>query len=48
MGPTVTCSWVSIFAQLNNLVVVCGSVLQRGNSGDGCVNMSVVGDICLL
>ena len=26
-----------MFAQLNKFVVVCGSVLQRGHSGDGCL-----------
>ena len=44
---SVTCSYVFMFVQLNKL---CGSVLQRGYNGDGCrfcLNMSVVGDICL-
>ena len=31
-----------MFVQLNKCVVVCGSVLQRF-----CINMSVVGNICL-
>ena len=26
-----------MFVQLNKCVVVCGSVLQRGHSGDGCL-----------
>ena len=40
-----------MLVQLNKCVVVCGSDLQRGNSGHGCLsssiclNMSVVGDI---
>ena len=42
-----------MFVQLNKCVVVCGSYLQRGNSGDGCLSssiclsMSVVWDMCL-
>ena len=31
---SVSCS-VIMFVQLNKCVVVCGSVLQRGHSGDG-------------
>ena len=32
------CSYV----QLNNCVVVYGSVLQRGHSGDGCLTLSIL------
>ena len=28
--------------QLNNCVAVCGSALQRGNSGDGCLSSSIL------
>ena len=28
--------------QLNKCVVVCGSVLQRGHSGDGCLTSSIL------
>ena len=31
-----------MFAQLNKCVVVCGSVLQRGHSGDGCLTSSIL------
>ena len=31
-----------MFALLNMCVVVCGSVLQRGHSGDGCLNSSIL------
>ena len=30
-----------MFVQLNKRVVVCGSVLQRGHSGDGCLTSSI-------
>ena len=44
----VTCSCVFMLVQLNKCGLVCGSDLQRGHSGDiFCLNMSVVGDICL-
>ena len=49
---------VFMIVQMNKCVVVCGSDLQRGHSGDGCLSssivfkyecsMSVVWDICLL
>ena len=39
---SMTSSCVSIFAQLNKCVVVCGSVLQRGHSGDGCLSSSIL------
>ena len=50
---SVTFSCVFMLVQLNKCVVVCGSDLQRGHSADGvclrgfCLNMRVVGDICL-
>ena len=28
--------------QLNKCVVLCGSVLQRGHSGDGCLTSSIL------
>ena len=31
-----------MFAQLNKCVVVWGSVLQRGHSGDGCLTSSIL------
>ena len=31
-----------MFGQLNKCVVVCGSVLQRGHSGDGCLTSSLL------
>ena len=31
-----------MFVQLNKCVVVCGSVLQRGHSGDGCLTSSIL------
>ena len=31
-----------MFVQLNKFVVVCGSVLQRGHGGDGCLSSSVL------
>ena len=37
-----TCSCVSMFVQLNKCVVVCGSDLQRGHSGDGCLTSSIL------
>ena len=49
----VTCSCVFMLVQLNKCVVVRGSDLQSGHSGDGCLtlsilfNMSIVGGICL-
>ena len=48
---SVTFSCVFMLVQLNKCVVVYGSDLQRGHSGDGvclrrfCFNMRVVGDI---
>ena len=43
-----------MLVQLNKCVVLCGSDLQRGHSGDGCfvfvdfvLSMSVGWDICL-
>ena len=38
----VTCSCVFMFVQLNKCVVVCGSILQRGHSGDGCLTSSIL------
>ena len=35
-----TCS--GVFVQLNKCVVVCGYVLQRGHSGDGCLTVSIL------
>ena len=31
-----------MFVQLNKCVVVCGSVLQRGHSGDGYLTSSIL------
>ena len=31
-----------MFVQLNKYVDVCGSVLQRGHSGDGCLTSSIL------
>ena len=31
-----------MLVQLNKCVVVCGSDLQRGNSGDGCLFSSIL------
>ena len=31
-----------MFVQLNKCVVVCGSVLQRGHIGDGCLTSSIL------
>ena len=31
-----------MLVQLNNCVVVCGSDLQRGNRGDGCLSSSIL------
>ena len=31
-----------MFVQLNKCVVVCGSVLKRGHSGDGCLTSSIL------
>ena len=31
-----------MFVQLNKCVVVCGSFLQRGHSGDGCLTLSIL------
>ena len=39
---SVTCSCVVMFVQLNKCIVVCGSVLQRGHSGDGCLTSSIL------
>ena len=39
---SMTCSWLFMFVQLNKRVVVCGSVLQRGHSGDGCLTLSIL------
>ena len=36
-----TCSCVFMLVQLNKCVV-CGSVLQRGHSGDGCLTSSIL------
>ena len=33
---------VFMLVQLNKCVVVCGSVLQRGHSGDGCLTSSIL------
>ena len=33
---------VSMLVQLNKLVVVCGSDLQRGHSGDGCLSSLIL------
>ena len=37
-----TFSGVSMLIQLNKSVVVCGSVLQRRHSGDGCLSSSIL------
>ena len=37
---TFTC--VFMLVQLNKCVVVCGSDLQRGHSGDGCLSSSIL------
>ena len=37
-----TCSCVFMFVQLSRCVVVYGSVLQRGHSGDGCLTSSIL------
>ena len=37
-----TCSCVFVFVQLNKCVVVCGFVLQREHSGDGCLTSSIL------
>ena len=37
-----TLKCVFILVQLNRCVVVCGSVLQRGYSGDGCLSSSIL------
>ena len=39
---SVTISCVLIFVQLNMCVVVCGSALHRGHSGEGCISASIV------
>ena len=39
---SVTCSCVFMLVQLNKCVVVCGSDLQRGHSGDGCLTSSIL------
>ena len=31
-----------MFIQLNKCVVMCGSVLERGHSGDGCLTSSIL------
>ena len=31
-----------MFVQFNKCVVVCGSVLQRGHSGDGCLTSAIL------
>ena len=38
---SVTCSCVFMLVQLNKCVV-CGSGLQRGHSGDGCLTLSIL------
>ena len=35
-------SCVFMCVQLNKCVVVCGSVLQRGHSGDGCLTSLIL------
>ena len=37
-----TCSCVFMLVQLNKCVVVCGSDLQTGHSGDGCLTSSIL------
>ena len=39
---SVTCSCVFKLVQLNKCVVVCGSDLQRGHCGDGCLTSSIL------
>ena len=39
---SVTCSCVFMLVQLNKCVVVCGSDLQRGHIGDGCLTSSIL------
>ena len=39
---SVTFSCVFMLVQLNKCVVVCGSDLQRGHSGDGCLSSSIL------
>ena len=31
-----------MFVQLNKCVVACGSALQRGHSGDGCLTLTIL------
>ena len=38
----VTFSCVFMLVPLNKCVVVCGSDLQRGHSGDGCLSSSIL------
>ena len=39
---SVTLSSVSLLVQLTKCVVVCGSDLQRGHSGDGCLSLVIL------
>ena len=39
---SVTCSCVFMLVQLNKCVIMCGSDLQRGHSGDGCLSSSIL------
>ena len=39
---SVTFSCVCMLVQLNQCVVVCGSDLKRGHSGDGCLSLSIL------
>ena len=39
---SLTFSCVSMLVQLTKCVVVCGSDLQRGVSGDGCLSSSIL------
>ena len=42
---SMTCSCVFMLVQLNKCVVVYGSDLQRGHSGDGCLTSLICLDI---
>ena len=39
---SVTCMCVFMLVQLNKCVVACGSDLQKGHSGDGCLTSSIL------
>ena len=39
---SVTCSCVFMLVQLNKCFAVCGSDLERGHSGDGCLTSSIL------